>query len=62
MNLLERYLSQVMRHDDSMNDRSEGSRLMNGEALVRKFWQHHFPNDSYWRRGAMYRGHLAPCM
>ena len=53
---------QVLKHDDSATDRAEGSRLRSAEVLVQKMWKHHYPNETYWRRGAMYRGHLAPSL
>lgn len=46
-------------HDDSVNDRAKGSRLCEGEQLTRQLWRRYYGVD-YWRRGAMYRGHLSP--
>jgi hypothetical protein len=43
-----------------VSDRNAGSRLLRAEAITKQLWAHHFPHDAFWRRGAMYRGHLAP--
>uniref|UniRef100_A0A5S6Q8E1 Uncharacterized protein n=1 Tax=Trichuris muris TaxID=70415 RepID=A0A5S6Q8E1_TRIMR len=56
-----RLIGRIFKHDDSVNDRSANSKLLQGESLTKKLWQHHFPGEPYWRRGAMYRGHSAPC-
>ncbi len=55
-----RLLGQILKHDDDINDRTPGSKLLTREAITRKLWLHHFPSDHYWRRGCMYRGHAAP--
>lgn len=51
---------QVLKHDDTVSDRNSGSRLLRAEAVTKRLWAHHFPHDAFWRRGGMYRGHLAP--
>lgn len=57
---MQRLLGKVLKHDDSVNDRGAGSKLLRGEAMTKKLWNHHFPGETFWRRGAMYRGHWAP--
>uniref|UniRef100_A0A1I7SDS2 AAA domain-containing protein n=1 Tax=Bursaphelenchus xylophilus TaxID=6326 RepID=A0A1I7SDS2_BURXY len=49
----------ILRHDDSVNDRSKNSKLLKGEAATKKAWAAHF-KEGFWRRGCMYRGHVAP--
>ncbi|KAI6202965.1 hypothetical protein M3Y94_00502000 [Aphelenchoides besseyi] len=49
----------LLKHDDSVNDRSKNSKLLKGEAATKKAWAVHF-KDGFWRRGCMYRGHVAP--
>jgi hypothetical protein len=44
----------ILKHDDSVNDRAKGSKLLRGEAITKKAWAAHF-KDSFWRRGCMYR-------
>ncbi len=55
-----RLLNQLLKHDDSLGDRSMGSKLLKGEAVTKKLWAYHFPSDGFWRRGSMYRTHDAP--
>ncbi|KJH53574.1 hypothetical protein DICVIV_00319 [Dictyocaulus viviparus] len=49
----------LLKHDDTVNDRTKGSKLLKGEALTKKLWTTHF-EEPFWRRGCMYRGHNAP--
>uniref|UniRef100_A0A914YAQ1 Uncharacterized protein n=1 Tax=Panagrolaimus superbus TaxID=310955 RepID=A0A914YAQ1_9BILA len=49
----------ILRHDDSVNDRSVNSKLMKGESITKKCWTTHF-KEGFFRRGCMYRGHVAP--
>lgn len=44
----------MLRHDDSVNDRSENSKLMKGESVTKKVWTTHF-KEGFFRRGCMYR-------
>jgi hypothetical protein len=44
----------VLKHDDSVNDRSKNSKLLKGEAMTKKAWSSHF-KEGFWRRGCMYR-------
>lgn len=55
-----RILGALLKHDDTVNDRAPGSKLLRGEAITKKMWHHHFGDHSFWRRGSMYRGHAAP--
>ena len=45
----------VLKHDDSVNDRSEDSKLNNADALTRKLWYEAF-KFSFARPGSMFRG------
>ena len=45
----------VLKHDDSVNDRSEGSKLNNADDVTRKLWRETF-NVSFPRPGSMFRG------
>ncbi|XP_071745850.1 uncharacterized protein [Lepeophtheirus salmonis] len=45
----------VLRHDDSVNDRSEGSKLNNSDELTRMLWKNTF-NVAFGRPGSMFRG------
>ncbi len=45
----------VLPHDDSVNDRSEGSRLNNSYAMTTNLWKQHF-SAAFAKPGAMYRG------
>uniref|UniRef100_A0A0M3HR55 SHR-BD domain-containing protein n=1 Tax=Ascaris lumbricoides TaxID=6252 RepID=A0A0M3HR55_ASCLU len=49
----------LLKHDDTVNDRSKNSKLLKGEALTKRLWAAHF-QDPFWKRGCMYRGHPAP--
>ncbi|EYC04497.1 hypothetical protein Y032_0087g2046 [Ancylostoma ceylanicum] len=49
----------LLKHDDTVNDRTKGSKLLKGEALTKKLWATHF-EEPFWRRGCMFRGHNAP--
>lgn len=51
----ERILGKMFNHDDSVNDRSSGSRLLRAESKTKQFWQETY-NESFSRNGAMYRG------
>lgn len=51
----ERVLGKMFNHDDSVNDRTSGSRLLRAEAKTRQLWQETY-NESFSRNGAMYRG------
>ena len=44
----------LLKHDDSVNDRAKGSKLLKGESLTKKLWQAHF-EQPFWRRGCMFR-------
>ncbi|CAE7042011.1 GRDP1 [Symbiodinium sp. CCMP2456] len=46
----------MLPHDDSVNDRSEGSRLNNRWEETKAAWNQEFPNDSATTPGGMYRG------
>jgi len=45
----------VLKHDDSVNDRSEGSRLNNADDVTRRLWTDTF-GVPFARPGAMFRG------
>ncbi len=45
----------VLPHDDSVNDRSEGSKLNNADEITRKLWMQAY-DVSFGRPGSMYRG------
>ena len=45
----------VLKHDDSVNDRSEGSKLNNADEMTRKLWFEEF-NVPFARPGSMFRG------
>ena len=45
----------VLKHDDSVNDRSEGSKLNNADEITRKLWYNTF-SVSFARPGSMFRG------
>ncbi len=45
----------VLPHDDSVNDRSEGSKLSNADDVTRELW-HKAYGVSFGRPGSMYRG------
>ena len=50
-------LGAILPHDDSVNDRSPGSRLCNAEATTRLLWSKHLGTEaSFSKAGAMYRG------
>ena len=51
----ETLLGTTLNHDDSVNDRSEGSRLNNADANTRHLWKNTF-NEHFASFGAMYRG------
>ena len=52
-------LGYVLKHDDSVNDRSEGSKLNNADEVTRGLWRKTF-NVSFPRPGCMFRGN-PPC-
>lgn len=41
----QRLFNKLLKHDDSVNDRTTGSKLLCGEALTKKLWAHHFPGS-----------------
>ena len=45
----------VLKHDDSVNDRTEGSKLNNADEHTRKLWFDEF-NVPFARPGSMFRG------
>ena len=45
----------VLRHDDSVNDRKEGSKLNNADDVTRRLWQELF-KVPFARPGSMFRG------
>ena len=50
-------LGAILPHDDSVNDRSPGSRLCDAEAATRCLWKKHLgPEASFSKPGAMFRG------
>ena len=50
-------LGAVLPHDDSVNDRSPGSRLCSAEATTRQLWRKHLGAEaSFSKAGAMFRG------
>ena len=51
----EAILGYTLPHDDSVNDRSDGSKLNNAYEITIKLWQDAFSN-SFAKPGAMYRG------
>lgn len=53
----ESYLGCLLPHDDSVNDRSPGSKLSLAEAKTRNLWRKVF-NEKFSHFGAMYRGDL----
>lgn len=48
-------LGQILAHDDSVNDRSVGSRLVRADQRTRELWKEHF-DDNFMTFGAMFRG------
>ena len=52
----EAVLGYTLPHDDSVNDRSEGSKLNNAHEITVKLWKDAFSNNSFAKPGAMYRG------
>ena len=53
----ERIIGKMLNHDDSVNERHEGSKLMQADALTREMWTQVF-NESFNINGAMFRGDL----
>ena len=51
----EAILGYMLPHDDSVNDRSEGSKLNNAHEITVKLWKNAF-SHSFAKPGAMYRG------
>ena len=50
-------LGAILPHDDSVNDRSPGSRLCNAETTTRHLWRKHLGTEaSFSKPGAMFRG------
>ena len=49
-------LGHVLNHDDSVNDRSPGSKLNESHAKTRYLWSLAFPNEAHHQAGAMFRG------
>ena len=52
-------LGKVMNHDDSVNERATGSRLLVAESLTRELWEETF-QETFTAPGAMFRGE-PPC-
>ena len=50
-----KYIGNLFNHDDSVNDRSEGSKLNNSHVRTKKYWRKYF-NENFSQYGAMYRG------
>ena len=51
------FLGAILPHDDSVNDRSRGSKLCNAEATTRQLWRKHLGTAaSFSKPGAMFRG------
>lgn len=50
-----KYTGDLFDHDDSVTDRSKGSKLYNADKRTRDLWRQFF-NDAYSKCGAMYRG------
>lgn len=48
-------LGQILHHDDSVNDRTSGSKLMRADQKTREMWKEHF-GDNFMTFGAMFRG------
>jgi hypothetical protein len=48
-------LGRVLNHDDTVNDRSEGSKLNRSDAVTRQLWRSTF-NEHFASYGAMWRG------
>lgn len=48
-------LGQILHHDDSVNDRSPGSKLVRADGRTRELWKEHF-GDTFMNFGAMFRG------
>lgn len=57
----ERLFGRIFNHDDSVNDRSPGSRLSIADAHVRDLWKTTF-SENFSRWGAMYRGEPSHAM
>ena len=54
-------LGKMMNHDDSVNDRAEGSRLSNAATSTRQLWARAYGEGAPWSvDGAMYRGPPPP--
>ena len=49
-------LGMILPHDDSVNDRSEGSKLNNSYAMTVQFWKDAFGGEAFQKSGAMFRG------
>ena len=52
---MEKIIGHLFNHDDSVNDRSEGSKLNEADRRTRESWKS-FYNETYSLFGAMYRG------
>ena len=50
-----RFVGMLLNHDDSVTDRSKGSKLDNSHKLTKQLWEKRF-GESYSKPGAMYRG------
>ena len=50
-----KYLGSLFNHDDTVTDRSEGSKLYNADVKTREHWKSFF-NEGFATFGAMYRG------
>ena len=53
------YIGEVFNHDDSVTDRSEGSKLYHSDIKTRDYWKSVF-NESFPMFGAMHRGSPSP--
>lgn len=49
------FFGRLLPHDDSVNDRSTGSKLVESDKVTRKLWQTTW-NEEFRRNGGMYRG------
>ena len=51
------FLGAILPHNDSVNDRSRGSKLCNAEATTRQLWRKHLGAEApFSKAGAMFRG------
>lgn len=57
----QRILGRILNHDDSINDRSPGSKLMTSDSSTRRLWAKTF-GEHFSRNGAMFRGDPPACV